>query len=442
MIDAHRIVYNNLGSEEFDVTLHLSFGGDSGTVSSFLNREGVYTEHYDGHRTIHRIKNNEVLTPRFTLIKKDFGDFDSTENRRILSWLTASEKPGWFEVYKDDSNAMEWRIFGYVTSVEQYKLGNGRIVGYEFEVESSHPHAWSHNFIYPEVHETIAEISENKLDNDWLKVNGEIYKDDSNVIKPLTIDCETDEYGKLLYPKVTIRFDGDEYIPVRQNPISDEYSMLPNVIYTNNNRYYIRIPTENYKGELGDNPFLSDPTPEKTVVDAGYIGKYFYFKNHKSIYRAIRVCEVAKGYVKDVVYYADDKGLNKTDPQPTNDTELQAKTYYVQKRAEDNTLMYAWEFITKVGTGCRITNTSVTNYLGENVIAELVGCTLGEELVLDGTNKVISSSLTNSSTFGRTFGDDFNWVWPPLAYGENNFIVVGNCSIRFEWIEPRKVGSL
>lgn len=30
---------------------------------------------------------------------------------------------------------------------------------------------------------------------------------------------------------------------------------------------------------------------------------------------------------------------------------------------------------------------------------------------------------------------------PRLKYGDNNFTVIGNCSIKFEWREPRKVGA-
>ena len=70
MISAHRLFLNGFSTEDFDVIPYLSFDGDDGATPSYLNQDGVYTEHYDGHRTIHRAKYNEVLTPRFTLIKK------------------------------------------------------------------------------------------------------------------------------------------------------------------------------------------------------------------------------------------------------------------------------------------------------------------------------------------------------------------------------------
>ena len=60
-------------------------------------------------------------------------------------------------------------------------------------------------------------------------------------------------------------------------------------------------------------------------------------------------------------------------------------------------------------------------------------------LALDGTNKVISG---NNYSKTRIIGDGFNWEWIPFAYGENNLTVMGNCKIKFEWLEPRKVGSM
>lgn len=60
--------------------------------------------------------------------------------------------------------------------------------------------------------------------------------------------------------------------------------------------------------------------------------------------------------------------------------------------------------------------------------------TSDEVVVLDGANRVVAS------TSKRIFGNDFNWQWMPLKPGENTITVTGNCKIKFEWREPRKVG--
>lgn len=377
MIDAHRIVYNNLSSDEFDVILGLSLSGDDGATSSFLGRDGVYTEHYDGHRTIHRAKHNEVFTPRFTLIKKDYGDFTPSENRKILSWLTASEKPGWLEVYKDDSNVVEWRVFGCVTSIEQYKLGNGRIVGYEFNIESSHPYAWSDRFSYP--------ASYDKTD-DYLQVNG---------TESFAITCNTDEYNKLLYPKVVVDFNAkDIYFPVSHKPSEDE-DMISDVVYTfvedDVQKHYVSISTEQtrtYVKSIDKNTVASQSVLEEHPINR------FYDKD--------------SNVIKKIVGGSDG-------------------------------VPYTWETIVKVGAAIKISTVYQSN--GETISKDIVvkGAALGEKITLDGTNKVISVIPDDGVSI---IGNDFNWEWLPLAYGENNITITGNCAVQIQWIEPRKVGSL
>lgn len=427
MIDAHKIVYNNLSSEEFDVTLHVSFNEDNGTTSSFLGREGIYTEHYNGHHTIHGAKYNEVLTPRFTLIKNNYGDFDAVENRRMLSWLTASEKPGWLEVYKDDSNVVEWRIFGCITSVEQYKLGNGRVVGYEFEMESSAPYAWSPALVYPEVYANEEELSNNDETNDYLTVSG---------TETFTITCDTDEYNQLLYPKVTITFKGqNEYFPLKFNPLTESsYSMVPNVIYKWEEEYIkATVWSANTKYYSDKNGTLASPQPDNTAQITS--GNY-YVKNPITYYG------VNLNGIEDKGKYTI--GIRTTDVITQNSPPTDYVYYYfpadhfIKKLAVENGI-YVWKPVALMGMAVKIDNTYMWNDKPVTKEAIIAGGAMDEVIVLDGTNKLISG--TKGSTT-RIIGDDFNWEWIPFAYGENDITVNGNCTIKFEWLEPRKVGSL
>jgi hypothetical protein len=61
----------------------------------------------------------------------------------------------------------------------------------------------------------------------------------------------------------------------------------------------------------------------------------------------------------------------------------------------------------------------------------------GETIVLDGANRVVSSSRTN----GRIFGDDFDWEWIPLFEGKNELSFTGNCTVTIEYRYPMKVGQ-
>ena len=95
--------------------------------------------------------------------------------------------------------------------------------------------------------------------------------------------------------------------------------------------------------------------------------------------------------------------------------------------------------IQKSGSGdVVITNTYADqNQQSRVVTLQLKNNVNGETIVVDGANRVISSSHTN-----RIFGDDFvNWSWLPLYNETNNITVAGNCTVTFEYREPRKVGE-
>lgn len=381
---------NGLGSDEFDIIGCLSFDSDNGSTSSFLNQDGIYTEHYNGQRTIHRLKTNEVFSPTITFIKKDYSDFDAGANRRILSWLTATDKPGWIEFYKDDSNVMEYRIFGGVESLELYKLGNSRVVGYVVTFTSTHPYAWSRKFTYPEVYNTIEELNNNDETNDYLAVSG---------TSTFTLTCDTDEYNKLVYPQVTINFSNQNvYIPINTDPMKDNYVMIPNAIYSYNGGYYVNLPSEGKKVQLeSNNPITSNM--DHVVIDSG-------------------------NYILNGYYYFTQEGVI---AQKVSSQDSQGKT------------QYAWKIITEVGAAVKIENTTTET---STIVA---GGILDETIILDGTNKVISSYTTvNGALVQNTkiIGDHFSWEWLALKYGDNNITITGNCEVKIEWLEPRKVGDL
>jgi hypothetical protein len=61
----------------------------------------------------------------------------------------------------------------------------------------------------------------------------------------------------------------------------------------------------------------------------------------------------------------------------------------------------------------------------------------GERIVIDGTNKVVSSDRDS----GRVFGDDFDFRWIGLFDGKNTISAIGNCTITIEYREPIKCGE-
>lgn len=434
MIGPYKIQWQNLSSLDFNLWVELSFDEDSGSTSTFLNRENITTEHYNGKRTIHRARYTEVLTPTITFIKQNYEDFTADENRSILSWLTSSEKPGYLEVFHDDSEVVSYRLLGNWTTIDQYKLGNGRVVGYVATFESSTPYALSRKITYPEVYGDIEEIANNDEDNDYLTIDK---------IGEFNITCNSDEYGKLLYPKVTIKFTGNDiYMYSATHPLNLPV-MIPRVIYS--------YTYEKYKESELKDVFdrLSDETKEELGIpidisfsnlskeDKDKIGNWAELNkvNITEYYINTNTVEDGKsqiigtlssdvepdGYTADGLYYfSDDQNVKKV----------------ILTTKDDGTDGYAWQFVCKVGAAVKIHNTTTSE---EEKATIITGAALGEEIILDGENKVITS---NKESTVKIIGDDFNFVWPALTEGTNSFVATGNCDIKFEWVEPRKVGSL
>ena len=378
MLSPFKIHWNGFSSLDKDLWCELSFGGNSGEASSFLSREAVFTERVDGsYRNLYNYKYNEVLAPQITLIKQDYSDFSHEENRQILSWLTSLNKPSWLEVFHDDSEVVDYRLWGNWSNIEQYKMGNSRVVGYVCTFESSSPMAFSPKY--------------------------EITKQVSGV-NNFTINCESDEYDKVLYPKVSIIFGvhknasgqydyKDLYFPATIDPLANStYYMIPNVIYTYSGSLYVNVVNEEQTIRVTVQPTLSNGiTPNSNSV-----GKYYYFTDNNTINTVVETKTNSGEYI-----------------------------YNIKK-------------LCSVTAAVQIDNTYFFN--GENIQKSTIisGGVLGETLTLDGTNKVVSSDQDSL----KIMGDYFNWEWLPLANDNNTITVTGNCTVKIEWIEPRKVGDL
>ena len=87
-------------------------------------------------------------------------------------------------------------------------------------------------------------------------------------------------------------------------------------------------------------------------------------------------------------------------------------------------------------TSVSIKNTYVDIHNTVRVFNSLVkNNVIGETVVLDGANRVVSSSSP------RTFGDDFSWNWIPLYDGKNELSFVGACTVIIEYRCPIKCGE-
>lgn len=320
MIAPYKITYRDFSSLDFDCRVCLSFEGDTGDVSTFLGKEAVYSETYNGsYRRVYGHKYNEVLTPTITFIKQDFSDFTMEENRKILAWLTGSQTASWLSVYSDDSEVIEYELLGNFISCSQHKMGNGRVVGYVCEFECVSPYAYSPV-------ETITKT----------------------ITTPTTfvINCQSDEQSAYVYPKITIE--------------EDTTSAIVNI---------------------------DSVLARKIFVDNNYIDGTVYFDGTN--------------------YYWKKDGKN-YGPTTANTSGIATTSVSI------------WNQTTSTKSNATIIKNRVR----------------GEKIVIDGANKVISTTST------AVIGDDFNWNWMPLAIGNNTIEIIGNCKVTFEYREPIKCGDL
>lgn len=182
MIAANRIKFQKIFSNELnipDLIMECAFDNDNSEVSTYLNRESVSVESHDGrHNNTIRYKYSERFSPRFTFLKKGFGDFDSAELRSVLKWLTSSDVPTLLDVYYDDSNVVGFSAVGNWTEISSYKLANNRTVAVVATFEAVHPFALSDLY-------TVTKII-------------------TSTSNKITINIDTDD-NQPVYPRITIK---------------------------------------------------------------------------------------------------------------------------------------------------------------------------------------------------------------------------------------------
>lgn len=216
MINPHRIRYNNIFSNELnipDLITCVALDSDNGESSSFLNRESVASESYDGrYKRIHRLKYTETFSPKFTFMKSNFSDFSMEDVRAVLKWITSKDTTALLEVYYDDSNVVSFASIGGFVEPQLHKISNNRTIAITAVWDSISPFALSDLYT---VTKTISSAIDNKI----------------------TIDINTDD-NKPVYPRIIIKHNGSVVnIPsgTVYNALSD---MVDNTVYFNGVTYY------------------------------------------------------------------------------------------------------------------------------------------------------------------------------------------------------------
>ena len=376
MVNPHHIKYAGISSNELNQNLImcLALDGDNGETNTYLNRSAVQSESYDGrYKPIVRYKYDEVFAPKFTFLKKDLSDFSMDEVRVVLKYLTKKDTTALLEVYYDDSDMVSWAAIGGWTEINLQKLSNHRTIGVTAVFSSVYPYALS------DLHTEIISESTN-------------YKSIINV--------DTDD-NKPVLPRIAVQEKGSVVTllsDIRFNNSVEMADYIENTAYYNsyNQTYYWKAP----KSILISRNTL--PPANEGYVDW-------------------KVVEVDRAYTENDVY--------------------EDKTFYHYVDGGMYYWMSAYNFNHSVGVNnnpnLNTTSVRITNrHSSGSSVSILKNNTTTEHIMLDGANKIVSSSNTR-----RIFADDFNWNWLELYDGENEITVEGNCEVTLQWREVRKVGE-
>ena len=234
----------------------------------------------------------------------------------------------------------------------------------------------------------------------------ETYYDDSNVVSWASIGgwVELQTYKLANNRTIAVTAVWDSTSPFA---LSDLYTVTKTVTNSTNNKITIDIDTDDNK-----------PVYPRVTIDHGYNGAH---------HTVIRIADGAtRTYLSDMV---------------ENTVYYNGTTYY-WKTADSNDSAYFHSSTTNPNlstTSVRIINNHTDFFNQSTILTPTIvkNNNNSEKVVLDGANKVISSSSVN-----RIFDDDFvDWNWLVLLDGKNELTIEGNCMVTIEYREPRKVGE-
>lgn len=437
MLAPNRIRFGGIFSNELnmpDLITDCAFDSDDSEVSTYLTREAVASEAYDGRqRRISSFKYTENFAPKFTFLKKEFEEFTQDEIRALLKYLTAKDTTDLLEVYDDDSNVVAWASIGNFSEIQLYKMANKRVVGVTAVWDSISPFAFS------DLYTVTKTISDANNDNN-----------------KITIEVDTDD-NKPIYPKVTINHGySTTQTPVPHtvvsipsgvtfNSITDMADYVENTVYHNatTNTYYYKSYTPVFTSSATLPQYVNwttvDVDREYTSADTFAANTFYYYEYLGKYYWKVGSTFHTES---SRPVYGDWK------------TKAGTKEYTASDKFEENTIYsysgkYYWMapynfYKSSVAPSLQTTSVKITNMHTDflntqtplpSVIVKNNSST--EVITLDGANRVIGSSSTR-----RIFDNDFeNWQWLELRDGKNEIEVLGNCEITLSWREVRKIGE-
>ena len=411
MVSLNRIRFGGVFSNELnmpDLIMDCAFDSDSSEVSTFLTREAVASESYDGrNRRISSFKYTENFAPKFTFIKKEFGDFTQEEIRTLLKYLTSKDITGLLEAYDDDSNVVSWASIGNFSEIQLYKTANKRVVGVTAVWNSISPFALS------DLH-SITKIIANPINTTmylWTPT-----AQTGTVPSYFLTSKSTVTTGDKLYT-----FTGEASTVINKDIVS-----LYNTVNDKQDSTYI----------ISDATFTLSTSTMVTVQDANNkITIEIDTDDNKPVYPRILIQQNGS-----VVNIPSGTVLTYLSDMVENTVYFNGATYYWKTENSEDPIYFhsSAEDPNLSTTSVKFTNTHTDFFNQQTVLNPTIvkNNNLTEIVIIDGANKIISSNSVR-----RIFGNDFNLQYIELHDGKNEIVIEGNCKVTIEWRETRKTGD-
>ena len=376
MISPHKIKFNDMESLELpveDLILEVAFDSDSGETSTYLNRESVASETHDGR---YRRVSGYKYSESFSP--------KFTFTKKGFTTFTMSEVR---EVLKWLTSTSKTAVLDvYYTHIDDANSSDWSAIGGWTEINT---YKLGNNRTVA-ITATFEAVTPYAV-SDLIEVEKDVSNPADNVI---TIDLKTDEPQHPVYPRITIKQKDTVVVNVSE-ALTEQSDMVVDTVYYDGSKYYWR-PSQPTKKTSAAQPSFDWTIVE---VDHAYTDEDTWENN------TIYYYESANMY-----YWLEPYAFTESIANPNLST-----------------------------TGVKLINRHGTHY-ADNQAALTTGVahnSVNETIVLDGANRVVSSSHTS-----RIFGDDFaSWNWLPLYEGENPITVIGNCEVTIEYRYPIKCGE-
>ena len=405
-----------------------SFEPDSGFVDSYLGMDQVFTDSYDGTKKhFYGNKYNTSAAIVITLVKPDGTDFSMADNRRALKWLTGSRQASWLDLYVGDK--LVYSFYGNITACQQHKF-DARIIGIQVTFTSIHPWAWSSpqsfscyigakqidinesSIVYP-TYETFEYfgvddngVVYNSNDNESFAFNistdGIVYNDNSVV---LDINNPSDDLYTLTNLDMTFKNINSTSLIIDNKSLSEKHAVIQNI-------------NRNEVISLSSGQFIisHDYTLFVDSINSSLSGTYYVRKWRN------------ENEENDFIY----QEINL--PDNYSDIFMEYLVGDGTKTTFENVVLSSQDFVVQIN-GKKTYGYSYDK--SEQTLSFVAAPEQGAEI------EIFCNIYTFGQNLNKIFGDDFNFIWPQLQPGMNQFYIdgTGEGYVEFSYRYPIKIGD-